>query len=63
VGCVASVWPAPPFVDTRVPPAGDGYYYLVRVHKGAGIGTYGDAWPFARPNVRDALDETLPTCP
>jgi hypothetical protein len=62
-GCVASLWPAPPFIDTRVPANGDGYYYLVRVHKGAGVGTYGDAWPPSRPNVRDALDETLIICP
>jgi hypothetical protein len=63
VGCIAALWPAPPFVDARVPPAGDGYYYLVRVHKGTGVGTYGDGYPFARPNIRDPLDETSITCP
>jgi hypothetical protein len=61
-GCVAAAWPAPPFIDSRVPPGADGYYYLVRVHGPGGVGTYGDASP-ARPNPRDALDETLVTCP
>jgi hypothetical protein len=60
--CTAPVWPAPPFVDGRVPPLSDGYYYLVRAHGPVGVGTYGDASP-ARPNLRDPLDETLATCP
>jgi hypothetical protein len=60
--CVAPAWPAPPLVDLRLPPSGDGYYYLVRAHGPAGVGTYGDGSP-ARPNVRDPLDETLVTCP
>jgi hypothetical protein len=62
-GCVAPLWSAPPFVDARIPPPGDGYYYLVRAHKNSGVGTYGDGWPPKRPNVRDELDETPITCP
>jgi hypothetical protein len=50
-------------VDPRVPPDGDGYYYLVRAHGPNGVGTFGDATPAARPNIRDPLDETIVTCP
>ena len=60
--CTAPTWPDPPFVDNRVPPQDDGYYYLLRAHGPAGVGTYGDASP-ARPNPRDPLDEALITCP
>jgi hypothetical protein len=60
--CTAPAWPAPPFVDGRVPPQDDGYYYLVRAHGPAGVGSYGDASP-ARPNLRDPLNLTLVTCP
>ncbi len=60
--CTAAAWPAPPFVDGRMPPPADGYYDLVRAHGSSGVGTYGDASP-ARPNLRDPLDETLNVCP
>lgn len=60
--CAAARWPAPPFGESRVPPADDGYYYLVRARGASGSGTYGDGTP-SRPNVRDPLDETLSTCP
>jgi hypothetical protein len=63
VGCAASLWPAPPFVDTRVPPADEGYYYLVRVNGPDGVGTYGYGSPARRPGIRDPLDHGLPTCP
>jgi hypothetical protein len=61
-GCAASMWPAPPFVDTDEPPPDDAFYYLVRVNGPAGVGTYGDGTA-ARDNVRDPLDESLPGCP
>jgi BNR/Asp-box repeat. len=60
--CAANDWGAPPYVDARVPPDDDGYWFLVRATGPAGIGTYGDGSP-ARPNVRDALDEAGPGCP
>lgn len=61
-GCAANAWGAPPYVDARVPPNDDGYWYLVRAKGSSGVGTYGDGSP-ARPNVRDALDETVAACP
>lgn len=60
--CAANDWDAPPLVDTRIPAADDGYWYLVRATGPNGVGSYGDATP-ARPNVRDPLDETIPACP
>jgi hypothetical protein len=60
--CAAGGWDAPPYVDGRVPPAGDGHWFLVRATGPSGVGTYGDGSP-ARPNVRDPLDETVPACP
>lgn len=60
--CASNDWPQPPFVDVRVPPEGDAYWYLVRATGPNGVGTYGDGSP-ARPNVRDALDETIVSCP
>jgi hypothetical protein len=59
--CAAPAWPAPPYVDARVPPAGEVIYFLVRSRGPAGVGTYGDGTA-ARPNVRDPLDEASP-CP
>jgi hypothetical protein len=61
--CAAPGWLDSPYVDSSVPPAGDGSYYLVRVTGPAGVGTYGDGAPPARPNLRDPLDETLMVCP
>jgi hypothetical protein len=60
--CAAPLWPDPPFTDSRVPPADDAYYYLLRARGSDGAGTYGDGSP-GRPNVRDPLDETPTTCP
>lgn len=60
--CLAALTPASPFVDTRLPPTLDAYYYLIRAHGPNGVGTYGDG-SAARPNVRDPLDETLVLCP
>lgn len=55
--------PAPPYIDDRSdPPAGDGYYYLLRAENfcPGGIGTYGDS--SLDPDPRDSLDSTSP-CP
>jgi hypothetical protein len=60
--CSADAWGAPPYLDTRIPPEGDGYWFLVRATGPDGVGTYGDGTP-ARPNARDPLDETLDVCP
>jgi hypothetical protein len=60
--CLIDELDDPPAVDSRVPPASDGYYYLVRSSGPGGVGTYGDGTP-ANPNVRDPLDESLVTCP
>ncbi|HEX6851820.1 MAG TPA: sialidase family protein, partial [Candidatus Polarisedimenticolaceae bacterium] len=60
--CASNDWPQPPFVDVRVPPESDAYWYLVRATGPNGVGTYGDGSP-ARPNVRDALDGTIASCP
>lgn len=61
--CLVNDLGAPPLVDTREPPPGEGYWYLVRADGPNGVGTFGDGRPAARPNVRDALDESLATCP
>jgi hypothetical protein len=60
--CLVNDLEDPPLMDTRVPPPGDGYYHLIRTEGPDGVGSYGDGTP-ARPNVRDALDESLGTCP
>jgi hypothetical protein len=61
--CLIDDLDAPPIVDTREPAPGDGFWYLVRADGPNGVGTFGDALPHARPNVRDSLDESVPTCP
>lgn len=60
--CLSNDWEQPPFVDSRVPPADDAYWYLLRATGPNGVGTYGDGSP-ARPNVRDGLDEGVAVCP
>ena len=40
------------------PPAGSGYYYLVRAENTCGNGTFGDG--SGTPDPRDPLDATLP---
>lgn len=60
--CAAAVWPGPPYVDSRTPPARDGYYFLVRARGSSGVGSYGDGSP-ARPNVRDTLNQGASPCP
>jgi hypothetical protein len=58
----------PQFVEFRLaPPAGDGYWYLVRASNACGAGTYGDAGiPGDDPGAvdpRDALDAAvIPAC-
>lgn len=59
--CAAASWPGSPYVDPRIPPEEDAFYFLVRARGPDGVGTYGDGSP-ARPNVRDPLDEASP-CP
>ncbi len=61
--CHAPAWNDSPFAEPRTPPIGEAYYYLVRAHGPRGVGSYGDAAPIARTNLRDPLDETLPICP
>ena len=61
--CDAAVWDTSPFVDTRVPPVGDGYWYLVRAHGTRGVGTYGYGAPASRQDIRDALETTPGVCP
>jgi aldose sugar dehydrogenase len=49
----------PEFTDARAnPPAGSGYYYLVRAENACGSGTFGDGT--GMPDPRDPLDATLP---
>jgi glucose/arabinose dehydrogenase len=50
---------SPAFDDARgAPPAGDGFYYLLRAANGCGTGTFGDS--SLVPDPRDLLDATLP---
>ncbi len=59
--CLASVWPAPPYDDSRTgPPARDSFYYLARAKNGCGTATYGNS--SLDPDPRDALDGNAP-CP
>lgn len=60
--CAALAWSGPPYVDSRTPPPGDAYYFLLRARGSSGVGSYGDGTP-ARPNVRDPLDEGASPCP
>ena len=60
--CAANAWPGSPYTDARVPPAGDGYWFLVRATGASGVGTWGDG-SAVRPNPRDALDEGGDPCP
>lgn len=61
--CLVNDLGAPPLVDSREPAPDDGYWYLVRADGPNGVGTFGDGRPAARQNVRDALDESIATCP
>ncbi|MDH3591612.1 MAG: glycoside hydrolase, partial [Planctomycetota bacterium] len=62
-GCTAHVWDAPPFVDVRLPPAGDGYWYLIAANGPDGVGTYGYGEPAGREDIRDALETAPGVCP
>ena len=61
--CLADAWSGSPFVDARIPPDGDGYYYLIRAEGPNGVGTFGYGYPPARHDRRDPLNEAPAVCP
>jgi hypothetical protein len=58
--CLASNVADTPLLIPEDPPAGSGFYYLIRGRNSCGFGTFGDG--SIVPDPRDALDSGAPAC-
>ena len=53
--CLANNLTTPAYTDDRIPPAADGFYYLVRSANACGVGSYGTG--------SNGVPRTISACP